>query len=589
MSRKRTLVSAFIGAIVAASIGFSVVYTPQEALNLLATGGQRTTGMSPQEALNELVAQQRNVIAQASEVTEIIPTIAFVWDDNASELWAPGDSLLKNPTGAVKMRIRDIMHQFNIDGGIAFEPESVLSSDTTLTPGTISLPEIMALVGRGWDVGTVGWDESNSMYNGNYSLLAQGYTQAQVDTFYNNINRAVLCQRDTLGIGAPRWISHSNSSATWITDQAAARAGIEFGFAPGQTATTSEPRPNELYPLDCAKWGMWDTGGAFGRPVSAIMQQRLNRYEILQSFGENNDSSHVYKTIRHAMQTRGLVVFIGHKPSNWETTLQGQNGFYKLMEYLDTLRDAGRIQILTPGDAAHYYFNRPLSPLANVIPTNFEDLDKDGHLDWWFQGNGTNTAAADTAGIKPWGTATSGHNGKKAYSLNWAGEGNGTGMWAGQIADAPHESAKACIAVIPPAGGGWTVQFECWVIADSAGATYTAITGDTVGVTFGGPFERYVNRFGTGAPTLGWLTDSGGAYFPLISHGFANAAPGNVIHLVGRNNASRAGTAKEWAHLVATWEVPEFSDYLFISLWKTAQSPANGIVISDYSVTFYQR
>lgn len=602
MTKKVGIWSGIIAVVVSSAILQATnPYSLQQALNLLA-GNTRApyTQYSAQQAANIMLANQ---YARAEETT-ILPTVTFVWDDVARELWGASDSLLINPTGNIKMRIRDIMHQFDIDGGLAFETQNVIYGDTVSTSLSISM--VRALVNRGWEVGTVGWDEISGMYHGSASLLAQGYTNAQADTFYNNINRAVLAQRDTLGLGHPRWISHSNSSSSWITNQAAARNGIEFGFQSSQTVTLSGSftnangygvRPNELYPLDCARWGMWGTGGAGGYPVSALMQQRVDRYQILQSLGEASDSSACYKTIRRAMQTKGLVVFIGHKPSTWEATLEGQNGFYALMQYLDTLRDAGRIQILTPSEAADYYYNKPLSPVASVIPTNFEDLDGDTHLDWWFAnraGFGGSFVAADTARLAPWRTSTSGHNGKAAMSLNWTGEDGSSSIIAGQTANDAWEGSRAVLSAIPPAGGGWTVKFECWVIADTTAAGWTVGTapqqGDTIGVVFYGPAESFMNRWGTGNPNMSWVNDTNGSGGPGTSMGgYISSAPGNLIRLGYRHNADRAGTNKEWAHLVATWDVPEFSDYLFVSIYKTAQAPAKGLVISDYSVTFYRR
>jgi hypothetical protein len=152
---------------------------------------------------------------------------------------------------------------------------------------------------------------------------------------------------------------------------------------------------------------------------------------------------------------------------------------------------------------------------------------------------------------------------------------------------------KSVLCKIPPAGSGWTVQFECWAICDTTVAGWTAgaspQAGDTLGVTFGGPMEGYTNRWGSGVPQLRWMKDAGGGdYTASVSHPIysSSAVPGNIFRFTARNNLHGKG---EWVHMVCTWDIPAFTDYLFISIWKTAQAPTNGIIISDYSVHYYRR
>jgi hypothetical protein len=303
---------------------------------IVAIGGMATVNMtnfSLQQALNQLAgnndapytrysAQQAANLLLANTPTEhdTLPgVITFVWDDNVKELAPSHDSLYVQ-----SMRSRGIV------GGLAIEPENILYGDSTLS---LTLGDVRLLVNSGWDArGTVGWDELSGLYHGNTGLLATG-AYATPDTFYNNISRAVVAQRDTMGLGAPRWISHSNSSAAMVTNQAAALAGILFGYASGQTASAGAgdgDRPNQLYPVNVARYGAWGTGGSGSAVVAALPGLHLGRYEIRQTIGESNTFVQWKAAMDRAVQTKGLFVFIGHRPSVVGATMAGTSPFVGL-------------------------------------------------------------------------------------------------------------------------------------------------------------------------------------------------------------------------------------------------------------------
>lgn len=555
-------------------------YSLQQALNQLA-GNNRApyTALSTQQAANVMLAQE---LARTPHGERMPGVFTIVVDDNNKE-WS-ADSLYIQQC---------LAHGIGV--GFTLEPEAIEAGGGTV----MSLAEVTALYSLGFEMGTAGYDEIGGLYAGITSLIAQGYTVAQRDSFFDNIERGVTWNIEK-GFGQPRFHSYSNSSGCQVTAAAARTNGIEYAVSSIIPPTVAGSfidslgegqRNNAPYPPTVARWGAWGSGGAGAWKVSAHRGWHGNPYEIAQTLAESNTYANWKEALSRASQIGGLIVLNLHRASDCEASTGVS--WDSLMTLVEEKIDAGYLVSMNPSDAFDYYWKRAPSPLTRYEAGvgNFDDIDGDGHLDMWAANQG-GLAVADTALIKPWGAATSGHDGRKAYSLNWTGGEGGSPIIGGATISDPWEAARAWHGVLPPQGGGYTVRFECWIIADSAGASYTAISGDTVGVTFYGITEGLTNRWGTTTPNWNAISGASGTYGPSTSHtlygNLVGPSIGNFIRLGSRNNASRA-TNKQWASLIATWEVPEFVDYVIVALWKTAQSPANGIVISDYSITFHNR
>jgi hypothetical protein len=225
---------------------------------------------------------------------------------------------------------------------------------------------------------------------------------------------------------------------------------------------------------------------------------------------------------------------------------------------------------------------------------NFNDLDKDGYLDGWGANRLTN-AAADTALLwRNTGYETAGHNGTRAYYMNWSSSAAHT-RWFGSSTNSlrPWYHHRAVLASFPPSGGDWMARFEMWVAADTTGTGYAiGTTPDSVGVVFGFPIERYWLRHGSGTQTFSFGYDANGQSPDYASTDlYSSTQPGNTF-MVGRwNELSATNNPRpfRWLHVVTEAKVPPLADYVLVSIWKDADIPAGGLIISDYSLTFYRR
>jgi len=579
-----------VGAIAAIGISQTTfTLSTQQALNKLAGRNKAPyTEFTTQQAVNHILS---DALAYREYGATFPGVFTIVVDDNLAE-WSL-DSI-PNYT------------QIALDNGIGIG--FTMEVEQLGKAGVLTRGQAQALYAAGCEMGTAGYDEISKMYNGDVSLLAQGYTAAQEDSFYNNIRRGVLAQRDTLGMGQPRFHSYSNSSGCRVTALACINNGIDYGVSSWLAPTPSGSfdadngegfRNNADYNNTYSRFGAWGNSyykgvsigtSAGGAKMSANRFWRPNRYEIAQNIAESSSFAIWRSTLVRAAQTGGLVVLNLHRASDCETATGATWDSLMTMIKEDFI-DTGLMVSENPSNAFDRYYKRFPGPYTNMVPDNFADIDADTYLDNWVANRAT-WSAADTAKIKPWGTATSGHNGKKAYSLNWTGSEGGTAMISGQTVNDAWEGTKAMLASQVPKGGGWLARFEVWIAADSAGAGYTSISGDTVGVTFYGQIEGYTNRWGSSSPNLeswGASATGSGANFPTFSshdvYGALGPATGQYTRLGARNNLSRPN-GKEWNCFITTWEVPEYVDYIFVSIWKGTQSPANGIVISDYSLTF---
>jgi hypothetical protein len=314
---------------------------------------------------------------------------------------------------------------------------------------------------------------------------------------------------------------------------------------------------------------------------------------------ESQDTTNVYKIIRFALQTKGLVVLNLHKFSTMDASMtDGQNSVKKLFVYIKALSDAGQLRVLNPSAAFDLYYKAPLSPAVETFTSNFADRDGDTHLDWWFSGNG-DQAAGDTA-MLVLKAGTIRHGGRRAYSLNWAANaiaGNGQIITVNGASDSTYEQSFATMGVVPPAGGGWTAQFDIWAICDSFSGWVTlgGANDKELGVTFYSPVEERAYQIGTtNIPNFFWLYPQSNYNFAMFSSLPIGqiVAPfypytSNTVHFAPINCIDRS--VREWTHLTACYDIPEFADYLLIALWKNRKFPANEVIVSDYHLTFFRR
>lgn len=530
--------------------------------------------------------------------------LTFVWDDDIKEM---------EPGGA---SFSDVMHSHGLKSGFTVEPQSFIENDTVNT--VMSIYDLRALQLRGNSMGTAGYDEINAMYAGNTSLLAQGYTQAQLDTFVNNITRGVDAQIQ-YGLGRPRWHSYSNASGCYVTKAALSENGIDYGVIVfGTTPTGSASfgagqgqglRQEGAVEYKSARWGMWGSGGAEGGNIAAARGAIGDPYEIMQCTAETSTWVQWKAALDKAAILGGLVVFNGHRASTIVANLgapftTGTN-LQKWTQFCDSLKvhylDRGLLVSLNPDDAFDYYWKRPLGPLTNLMPgrNNFEDLDGAGGKDMWGEGIGA-WAAGDTAQLIKVGNNSSGHNGKRSYSLNWAAGGTGTNIISTTTANDPWESSRAWVAVLAPQGSGWMARFECWVKTDTTQGTDQSASGDTIGVNIFAMYERTPGR----PPTTGGNSFTVGidnrliggtqfesARFTSAWYGLTTTPPniGNGAMRLGSKNDINAVAPQEWGYLSQTFEVPDGAQYLLFNLWKCGQLTANSVIISDINVTAFRR
>jgi hypothetical protein len=334
--------------------------------------------------------------ARATPMLTRRATVCIVVDDQSKE-WSQGT------VGSPAVSIRTICRQNGIRLGFSLSASLPLfgQRDTTsVASGTLSVWNLAGLIRDGHEIGSGGRTEPGTWFHGDTGKLATGaYTIAELDaTMEDHFAGQLRCMQDTLGpimgvqLPPASWHSSSNSSEAYITSKYAAAAGFDYVVVFPNTMSVGSgqgSRPNELYPLNSARWGMWGTGGAGGSRIAAIPGVHNSPFEILSCIGESSDTAATYKALRHAEQTGGLVVVNIHKATTWEATLQGNSGFKTLCELIKSRVGAGRLQVLTPSEAFDLYYATPISPELNFVSPNLQDLDGDTHLDWWFANSGS--------------------------------------------------------------------------------------------------------------------------------------------------------------------------------------------------------
>jgi len=358
------------------------------------------------------------------------------------------------------------------------------------------------------------------------------------------------------------------------------------------TTSSSNNRQNELYQVDAAHWGIWGTGGAKGKPISAIPGVHNSPYEIMQSLAESSDTSDVYKTVRRALQTKGLIVFNLHRATTSETNLQGANGFKAFCQYLKTLIDQGRLQCLTPSEAFKIYYQNSWAPTINFGTKNFDDLDGDTHLDMWFSGNGT-AAVGDTALLNPFSSVVK-YGGLKTMRLNWP---VGSAVFPGGLltADSTWERGNAVKAVFPPAGAGWTAIAEMRAICDTGVASGTNPNTKYIGMCFYAAIEGNSYQYAvSGAPSVdNWYQSAAANRIPWQASVRNVGSAGDVNrpgtwYTFSDDNRLNSGNAK-WLFVTSSFDLPADCDYLFINVFKHTAFPVNEVIITDPVVRFYNR
>lgn len=598
----------------------------QQALNQLA-GNNRApyTALSAQQAANIMLLQEQ----QAAEHTVNMPgVLVMCFDDNYKELSPNHDSLYVNS-----------MTNNGIVGGLTIEMQAITQNDTV--NNVLSIWDVQALKNRGWELGTTGYDEIAGMYDPNTGLIATGAIASE-DTFSANIARGIRAQRDStyqgIGpLGMPRYAVSSYSSSSNVIDRALALNGIEYQFTGAGTATGANAydgvsmagsRPTGLLAASLANMGMFGTGSTVNQPLAAVRGIHGPRYQIVNQLYDGATFASWKKALDRAVQQGGLVVYVGHKPSDIGTAVALKAGkaesFDSLCTYInERYLSTGKLLCLKPSEGLDYFFKRPVGPLVNFASPDFQDFDGDGHVDGWYNGtvgaNSNSFAASDSAYLIPHAATYMGHqsmalNWGRAFTQNFPINGNGTysgsrsgSNWSplnginftvSESNDQIWWQTNAMLCVIPPEGDGWTARFEAWAIIDTtAGGGVASIAGDTLGVTFYAPYQFVAPNYLGTAPAYKFMQAhvAAGTFYrgPDVSWDYVNATtsmPQSGYHfwrLGARNNLYRSG--KEWAHMLAEWDVPAYSNYLIVSLCKSRLLPQGSVVISNYSVTFSRR
>lgn len=541
------------------------------------------------------------------EEDSLVAMITFVMDDNQINQW---DSLqvMFPPSG-----------NWRFPYGITVEGDIITHlSDTT---STLSPDKLRALFNRGCDMGTAGYDEVNSYYNGDHSKVASG-TFTSLDWFDYQMSEGVRVQRDVLGLGTPRWTSWSNSSAIGYLEQRLSKYGIEFGITLFQTAAAASSngrRPSLYYPMysfdGADRAGTADTTGS-DPPVGAQAQGLVsvlpawhpNRYTITQTIAETSDTLSFKLAVWRAIKTKGGVVWNGHSWATWASNLQGTTGLGTpsgCMSWLNQYVKAGKIRVVTPSEFYDHFYRRKISPSANWIDNNFSDVDRsyqvptgtayvpDGWISW---NNGGGPSIGNVRKALISNPQSGGYGGKRYVTLNW---GSGATSTFGSLTSAKEWLKNQCVLwVFPPKGGNWTARMEFMAAVDSineAGGD-GVYAGDSIGVTFTAVKVSYWNNYTTGigqrVPIYGTsLREPGGAgnEFNGPQSLKWNAAAnqfGNVFTFIAANNVRRGGTAYEWVSVDASWDYPADTDILLISIWKDASLASGSVRISYPYLTF---
>lgn len=595
-------------------------YSIQEALNALSQGTVDTDlhRYSTQEAANLLV-QEMNT---RTERDSLVGMVCIVYDDCMNVQWDSVRCL--NPTrggpGTADGRTWDF------PAGISMDAHQVLYGDTTNT--TMSPAKIRGLLRRGWDMGAVGYYEGYRFIAGNATLwnsdrgaiAAGNFTSTDPFEFMLSQarNQATL---DSIGIPyKPRWLCYSNSGGTAFQASMLSRLGYEFGYVSGQSASGVGIRPSSSYPIFSFAGG--DTGMVSNTLAMVAMTPGLqpSRYEIVTNVTDGNTSINTKRAIWRAMQTKGLCVINIHSPIVWAAsmaaagdTLGAYGGLRSLsgvMSFCNRYVKAGLLRVVTPSEAADWFYNRPISPGANWVNSNFRDIDRSVHSspttmyrqDNWMQV--TSNWGVPTKALLGNPTA-GGYGGKNYCTMRWA-----TGVkatLASRTTARSFNQYNTAMWVVPPKGGDWTAHFEIFAIEDTVASVATAV-GDTVGITFTVAKVGYWNNYAGVTPQL-YPLNAWGSYTPDLyvpggtptgevssSIRFAPATAqttivGNYFVMAAANNVL-AGVAgprhKEWLHMVADWEYPAGADIMFVSVWHGTTAASGKIRLSNPHLSFFK-
>lgn len=612
-SNRLKILGVTVGAIATGVLAMSGTnYTLTEALNLLASAGSSQSGYTAQEAANILVAQQAATLASSAPRDSLVGMITFIYDDVVAEQW---DSIKIFQPAKAGPGTYPASYNWNYSFGVAMEPQNVLYGDST---NSLSPANVRAMNGRGVDFGTVGWDEKASLWSGQTGKVATGaFTSLNAfeDMFSRARQRSTL---DSLGITAqPRWVSWSNSSQTAYQKAIVSKLGYEFGYGPSESASgasTQGTRPNQNYAL--FEWSGADTLMT-GSAVACTPGWQTDRYEILQCLGEGNSSIQTKRAIWRAIQTKGLCVVILHRPSSWKTSLTASaadtlgyggklNCMSRVLWFCNRYVQAGLLRVVTPSEAADWFYNRPISPGANWTFSNFRDVDRSIHTapttqyrhDNWmsFTSNSSLYARPVPKALLSNPTA-GGYGGKNYVKMNWTT--SSRNVWA-RASARPWNQNNSTLWVVPPKGGEWTAHFEVFAIQDTTVASGTTAAGDSIGVTFTAVRAGFTNNFNilqSGTSNL-WpmfsttdLTPSGVLTGEFSTSTRFNAGAdqfGNVWKFEVANNTIARGTSgrKEWLHVVTSWEYPGNADILFVSVWHGTNNASGEIRLSNPHLSF---
>lgn len=595
-------------------------YSANDAIDVLLDQylTERPTPTTPRQAMNSVQAKMRLF---GAERDSLVSMICFVMDDNVKRSQSNGANIdtIRTALFSVGQSGRPKPWRFPI--GFTVEPQSMLHSDTT-TAGlntNLSKYDFANLVRNyGCDIyGTTGYDEQGGWAHGVTGKIATG-AFTSLNQFETNLalglSQAVL---DSCGFYAldPNyravWMSWSNSSCTWFQKAILHKYGIEFGISSGTLSASgsgSGERPNYLWPVQ-GQLNLGLSANVAGRFTSVLPGMLPDRYEIAQAIAETSDSSGVRETIQKCVALRGSGVVVNlHNFALWSTNLAGNNAgdlstVSGVMSLIAKYVRQGRLRVVTPTEFCQTYFCRSIGPSANWLQANFRDTDGDGSIDNWvtrgttgsgfpngavnMPSNGTGAFSAPAAG---------GYRGRKEVALKWSGVSKIGNPGAGYATDPAGSNrtqawtSGADAAVLPGPPRGWTAHFEMAVRADTTKTSGNrSALGDSVGVEWfavgAGNWNK--RRQGVGV-TFKYLRDMNLSYEPTSSFGSAGDAVAQPhVKLAGRDRVG--GPNAKFAIAEFEYEVPDWCDVLYVTVWKGGRSETEAIRISDVFLGFRPR
>lgn len=558
-------------------------YSTQKVLNIML--GENANTYSTQQAANILLGRKD----QYAERDSLVAHMVMIWEDNRAEVFDSSGIF----TG--------------VQQGIGVSPNAVINGDTNGT--VMSITKLQALVKRGnWEVTSGGWDEPDSI-GSSTGPLRTGKMESY-SAWKQNVLGGFYGIRDTLdqygyNFGAPRIHSWSQSSANYYTKR---WVGTVFEFAT-QNANFADgllQRPNTSWPAHSLTPSVGS--GVAARELAALPGYAPDRYEILQSIGDTASEDQWKDSITRAVQTKGLVVFLGHNPVTANTTLGGGTALRDMMSWIDSIYvQPGLLIIAKPSDAFDAYYNRPISPSANWAHGNFPSYDTydvsddDPDPDEFTAGrtmladiSGTFTAYPDSVysyaqqGNSVSGSVNYGHSGKGYATLDWAGIGdanNNFGSGSGQAVSQPWMTTNLMFYSYVPQGAT-SAKFEFWATVDASIHTFAA--GDSMGVVPGTLMLQNNNNWGLAERVvqLNGTEDNGTAFvnFPDGATGTSGTATNRTPAFVFTAGDTLGGN---WRHFQATVDIiPGFSDIFVVKFWKEGSFESGAVCISDYSLTY---